>query len=100
MNETGSQPMNFKILASIIIVCSAILSFIISVTVDMSTFELGALYNYFLPPIIGIITLIIFLIVCWISKNSTLRIIVLIFLCLYNIYAGFQLRYTYLPFPF
>ena len=83
-----------------LLVCSAFISFLIAVTVDMATFELGALFNYFLPPVIGLITLIIYLLVCWVSKNNNIRIIVLLLLCVYNIYAGFQLRYTYMPFPF
>lgn len=99
-NIPDVETKNFKPLGIGLLLCSVVGSFIIAVKVDMSSFELGALLNFFLPPIIGIITLLIFLGVCWISKNLTVRIIVLSLLCLYNLYAGLQLRHTFVPFPF
>lgn len=98
--QENKQAVNTTWLGAITLICATITSFIISVTVDMTGFELGALFNYFLPPIIGLLTIIIYLITCWISKNVTVRIIVCLILFLYNLYAGVQLRKTYVPFPF
>ena len=54
----------------------------------MTGYELGGLFNLFLPPLIGGIALIVFLLVCWISKERIIRLIALILLCCYCIYVG------------
>jgi hypothetical protein len=74
------------------ILISAAISFILAVTVDMSHYELGALVNYIWPPFVGLITIIIFLIVTWITKNQTYRIVAIVLLSIYNLYVGFALH--------
>jgi len=72
---------------------STLISFILAITVDMTYYELGALINYFWPPLVGIGTTIIFLVTCWISKNKKIRFIILILCCLYLIYIGIGLHF-------
>jgi hypothetical protein len=84
--------MNPRLLGILLILLSTLISFILSVTVDMSHYELGALVNYFWPPIVGLMTLILFLIVTWITKNHTYRIIALVICCSYNLYVGLALH--------
>lgn len=92
--------MGTRSIGIICIICAALVSFGVAVSVDMTTLELGALFNYFLPPIIGVVCLIVFLIVCWIWKRESVRIVTIVFLCSYLVYAGVQLRNTFVPFPF
>jgi hypothetical protein len=82
----------------IAILISMIASIVLANTIDMTGYELGSLFNLIIPPIIGGITLIVFLLVCWISKEGIIRLIVLILLCSYCIYAGlaFHLDKDYL----
>lgn len=75
------------------ICCSTIISFLLSITVDMHNYELNGLINYFWPPIVGTATTIIFLLSCWITKRSNRRIVVLSLCCLYLIYVGIALHY-------
>jgi hypothetical protein len=89
--ETKSG-MNMRSLGIVIILLSAFISFILAVTVDMSHYELGALINYIWPPFIGLITTSLFLIVTWITKDSTYRIVAMVVFSLYNLYVGFALH--------
>ena len=71
-------------------------------TANMDGAELGAMFNLVLPPFMGLISVIIFLLVCWLTNDKTPRIFAIIACCLYLLYMGliFQLRPGYLPFPF
>ena len=71
---------------------SAFVSFIIATTVDLSESGLGGLLNYFWPPTIGLITIIIYLIISFLSNRSVYLKIVLVVLCAYNIYVGLAIR--------
>jgi hypothetical protein len=78
------------------------LAWILSMTANMDGAELGAMFNLVLPPLAGSISVFIFLVVCWLTKDKTRRIIAITVLCLYLIYMGlvFQFNPDYLPFPF
>ena len=84
-----------------IILFFTIVAWILSMTAKMDGAELGAVFNLVLPPFMGLISVIIFLLVCWITNDKILRIFAMIACCLYLLYMGliFQLRPGYLPFP-
>jgi hypothetical protein len=80
--------MSFRLLGTVLIILFTILSSILSTSVDMSGYELGAMFNLVIPPMAGIGSLILFLVISWISKNKTVWIITLIILCWYNLSVG------------
>jgi hypothetical protein len=49
---------NLRALGIITILISAFVSFILSVTVDMTNYELGALINFIWPPFVGLMTIL------------------------------------------
>lgn len=76
------------------IIFSAIISFFLAITSDMSHQELGALVNFIWPPFVGVVTLLLLLLFWWIAKgNNKIRIIIVILLSLYNIYVGLALHF-------
>jgi cyanate permease len=79
-----------------------VIAWMLSMTANMDGAELGALFNLILPPFAGLISIIIFLLVCWLSNDNAPRIVAIIVCCLYLLYMGliFKLRPGYLPFPF
>lgn len=74
------------------ILFSAIISYILSTTVDMSRYGLGGLINYIWPPVIGLMTFLAFLGLSFIIRNLTVLKVVLVVFCLYNVYVGFALN--------
>ncbi len=70
----------------ILIVFSIIVSVVLSISVDLSKLELGALANIFFPPVIGIITIGIYVFVILTTKETS--IILLKVLCLINLLVG------------
>ena len=74
------------------IILSSFVCFLLAVTTDMSHQELGALANFIWPPVLGIIAIIIFLLVSWITKSYSSRLIVLVFCCSYLLYVGIALH--------
>jgi hypothetical protein len=75
-----------------IIILSAFICFFLAVTTDMNHQELGALVNFVWPPVIGLLSILLFVFISWITQNNTIRLIVLIFCCLYLIYVGVALH--------
>ena len=71
-------------------------------TENMESAGLGGMFNLVLPPFIGLISIITYLFICWITNDKVFRILAIISFCLYLLYVGliFQLRPGYLPFPF
>ena len=69
-----------------IITASILISIILSISVDLSKLELGALANVFFPPIIGIVTVCIYTLTFSIIKRTS--IILTAILCLINILTG------------
>ena len=84
------------------IILSTIIALILSMTADMHGAELGALFNLILPPFVGLIAIIIYLLINWLAKDRNIKIVMLVICCGYLIYIGlvFQFRKGYLPFPF
>jgi hypothetical protein len=71
-----------------------IVSIVLAGTVDMTGYELGAFFNLFIPPVIGGIAIIIYLLVCWITKEKVIRLIIMILLCCYCIYVGLAFHWN------
>jgi hypothetical protein len=89
-------------LGILIILFSTMIALSLSMSSDMEGAGLGGLYNLILAPFVGTVSLIIFLLVSWITKNKKPRIFTIIACCLYLIYIGvsFQVNPGYLPIPF
>jgi hypothetical protein len=72
---------------------SIVISVILAITVDTSENSLGGIVHYFWPPIAGTITMILFLIVVWITKHPSYRVLAIVLLCMYNLYVGLALHF-------
>src|SRR5262245_61894818 len=90
--KTLKAKKNIIKLGPFLIIISAVISFLLATTSDMSHQELGALANYIWPPVIGLLTLILFGLIVWVIKNEMVLIILLVILCIYNVYVGFALH--------
>ena len=77
----------------LIITIATIASYILANTIDMSHHELGALINWLWPPIIGLLSIFIFLLICWLTKNKNLRTGAVITFSLYLVYIGIALHF-------
>ncbi len=88
MIDTKQKIKQIRGIGILLIFISALGSFLLATTVDMTHYELGGLINYFWPPIVGAATLLLFLIATFITKNVTVIKIVLIISCIYNLYIG------------
>ncbi len=94
--------MNLRSIGLLAIIVFTIAATILSTSVNMEGYELGAMFNLILPGFIGIIAIIFFLLTYWLSKRKEVRIAVLIICCGYLLYVGlfFKIKSGYLPFPF
>jgi cytochrome bd-type quinol oxidase subunit 2 len=77
----------------LIIATATLASFMLANTIDMSRHELGALINWFWPPIVGVLSVLIFLLVCWSTKNNNVRKGAAITFSLYLVYIGIALHF-------
>ncbi|HVM89541.1 MAG TPA: hypothetical protein VMT76_15240 [Puia sp.] len=81
-----------KFYAALIILVSAIASWLIdNVAVNYDRMELGALANLFVPPIIGFVSLILFLLLDW--RFPKARFWVTIIFVVINLFIGIEIRY-------
>jgi hypothetical protein len=88
-------------LRGILFICiSAFISFVLANTIDLSHHELGAFTNFFWPPLLGMLSLVVFLIVTFISKDRFIWKFFLVVLCFYNLYVGFALHIERDDWPF
>ena len=88
-----SKPYKYYIKRGVFLLAlSTFVSFLLATTVDMTTYELGALINYLWPPFVGVMTIILFIILSFIFKRLRLVIAMIILFCLYNLYIGFALH--------
>jgi hypothetical protein len=71
---------------------AAFVSFFIAITADTSKMELGALTLFIQPPLIALVSMLLFLIVTLLTQDRTTRIIAVIILCLYNLYVATALH--------
>lgn len=76
-----------------IIAISTLISIVLSNTVDITNYELGALYNWFWPPISGFTVGIIFLLISFLTKKSYIRLTALVIGCSYLIYIGIAFHF-------
>jgi hypothetical protein len=83
-----------------LILLSVLISWCFATTVDLNRLELGALFNLFFPPMLGVLTLILFTIVRIIFKRQSVRIVTLSICCVANLYLGLAFHYPWVPLPF
>ena len=76
----------------LILLFAGFISTILSISIDMSGLELGALINYFWPGFLTIVLIATFGILCLITKKVVVRLWTLIILCAYLIYVGAALH--------
>ncbi len=84
---------HFRGIGVLWLLLAGFISYVLSTTVDMAGYELGALINYFLPPVLGVFTILVFVILSFIIRNLTYLKVLLVILCLYNVYVGFALHF-------
>ncbi len=75
------------------IICAAILSLLLSVSVNTGKVGAAASINLIWPPFLGIVCIILFLITCWVSKKLPIRKMVVSLLCMYLVYVGMALHF-------
>jgi hypothetical protein len=77
--------------ALFIIIMAAILSYMAAnIGVDLDKLELGALFNMFGPPIMGVAALVLFFVIDWVFPQARLGITIAIAFLL--VIAGFMIR--------
>ena len=77
----------------VLIICaSALISFLLANTVDMTNYGLGGLINLFWPPFVGLLSVLLFLLLGWFIKTSKTVILIVVLLSIYNIYVGLALH--------
>jgi len=79
---------------------SILISWILSITVNLDKYELGAVYNIFVPPMVGLITIVLFLVPNAISKSPKTQAISLIVCCLINLGVGIIFHFELSEMPF
>lgn len=72
---------------------SSVISWVLATTVDLNQLELGALFNMYFPPLLGIVTFILFTILCLITDNRAIRLIILTLFCGLNLYMGLAFHF-------
>jgi cobalamin synthase len=70
-----------------------LVSFLLAISTDMSHQGLGGLINYIWPPIVGLVSGILYVVLQFIFKSDKIRIAILFVLCLYILYVGFALHF-------
>ena len=70
---------------------STIISFLVANIPTGKDPGLGGLILWFWPPIVGVISIIVFLITCALTKSKKVRLVVSTILALYLIYVGLGL---------
>jgi hypothetical protein len=76
----------------IYLLLSGFISTILSISIDLTGYELGALINYLWPGFLTIVTIVAFGICCLTFKKVMVRLWTLIVLCTYLIYVGIALH--------
>ena len=80
-----------KITGLAILSLATLVSFLIANIPTESDPGLGGLILWFWPPIVGVISILVFLISCALTKNKKIRFVVSALLALYLIYIGLGL---------
>lgn len=84
---------HFRAIGVLWLLLAGFISYVLSTTVDMTRYGLGGLINYFLPIVLGVVTIMAFLLLSFMIRNMTSLKVVLVILCLYNVYVGFALHF-------
>ncbi len=88
---------NSKAFQLYILSISLIISFYLATSAkNINSLELGAVFNFFVPPLIGLITLIIHIILSYIFKSNILNSITTIVFSLINITLGLAFHLNFL----
>jgi hypothetical protein len=82
-----------------LILISIFISFILVMSTNLNKYELGALIIWILPFINGLATIVIYFIITFIFKNSSIRIVALAICFLYNIYFGISVHFDMMNLP-
>ncbi len=86
--------LNKKIKHTFYILLSIALSWFIAISVDLEALELGAIINFIYPIIIGLLSLVIYLVGTWILKRDKWKIVFLIVAILINTGTGLFIRFV------
>jgi hypothetical protein len=98
-------PFNFNVRISTgrslgYITISIIISWVLATSINLDKYELGAIYNLLLPPLVGIITIMLFLIANALVKNAKKQLMFLAICCLINLYTGILFHFELSNLPF
>jgi hypothetical protein len=77
---------------------SALISFTLAITANTTGMGLGGLFNFIFPPILGVATLIFFILVNLIWTQQRVRMVVLWICCLLNLYLGLLFIFRWIGF--
>lgn len=92
MRALGIERIQMKIYAGLAIIgIATVISFLIANIQTESDPGLGGFILLFWPPILGIASSIVFLIICALTKNKKVRIWTTVIIAAYLIYVGFGL---------
>jgi len=83
---------------TVAIVLSAFIAWLLAMTANLNKMELGALFNIFIPPVMGVICIVLLLLIS-IFKNGKASLIAAIALCSFNLYIGLLLHFERWWFP-
>lgn len=77
------------------IVLCTIISFLLAISIltsDRPDPGFGGIFNLIIPPVYGIIAILFFLLVSWISKDNVVRIFTTVIVCIGLLYTGLAFR--------
>ncbi len=84
---------NSIIKGTLIIAGTTLISSILAMTVDMSSYGLGGFYNMIMPFFDGVILGTTYLLTCLLTKNQKIRKYILILCCVFLVYVGLALHF-------
>ena len=90
-----------KITHLLIIALSSISAWVLAITAsNLNRLELGAIFNFYFPPMLGVASLIFYTAICFTSTDRIPRNIILTICCLANLYLGVVFHFSLSLFPF
>lgn len=83
-----------QLIFGFLLLASVLVSYIIANALDKTLLGLGGLLNVYGPPIVGLITIIIFYVAAWLVKKKGVILGIMIFLVILNLVTGIYIRYV------
>jgi len=77
-----------KLKGTIILIGTTVVALSFSMAADMTHLELGALSNLIIPPLIGVCSIVVFLVTSMITFDKRVRIFVVLIFSIYLLYVG------------